>query len=105
MRDQCEVKGAGCEVFTRCVAVHTGDRIVLACTVCAERMGVPLDIIVYMVDVDSPANGDEVFMPMPIHPGEHVYVGVSPPRPPRALDEYTKNSLHANYGSLLALSQ
>lgn len=41
MREQCEVNGDGCEVFTRCVVLYMHDnRRVVACPTCAEGLGV-----------------------------------------------------------------
>lgn len=100
MREQCEVKGADCEVFTRCVAIATPAATYLACPTCAEAMGAPSDIVQAMVQFDVEAGTNPAFDGIDILP-------MSPPLPAKhhLVVEYVDIVMGKAYGRGLALCQ
>lgn len=106
MREQCEVKGPGCEVFTRCVAIATGDAVRLSCPTCAIELGAPPATVQAMVEWDVEASTNPMFFD--IARLEIIEVNVmTPPHSPKcpAMVEYVDITLSLAYGRGVALCQ
>lgn len=102
MREQCEVRGEDCEVFTRCVPVVNeahGRR--LACPTCAIALGADERTVTALVTWDAEAATNPEFAEI------IEVVPFSPPIPTNhpLMAEYVDIVLHRAYGHSVALCQ